>query len=150
MLSAGECGVKLWTGDPSLTRVFVPSTYVFSKALARAPPHRISPRLDVVSHQCTVGAAEVIPPLTSPCHNIHRTNVCVLLATVARTPPVCAAHVIPELFVFSCRHVPCYTGIHVCFISAPFCDSTLSHVTSSVHRIQVCVHHPRLCSSRHV
>lgn len=45
VLSTGECGVKprgFGMGFPSLASVFVPSTYVFTKALALTVPQSIS------------------------------------------------------------------------------------------------------------
>lgn len=50
----------LWTGDLSLTPVFVPSTHVFSKALALAAPHRTSPPLGLMwSHTSAARVPEL-------------------------------------------------------------------------------------------
>lgn len=115
----------LWPGDPSLTPVFVPSTYVFSKALAFTVPHRISPPCLMWSHTSALWVLEwcvwgnTTRDKTSPHHPHYKCEcvwmqpvVCLSLATVALLP---SCH---SIVVCVCM-LTCAIGIHAYMISVP-------------------------------
>lgn len=98
----------LWTGDLSLTPVFVPSTYVFSKALALAAPHRISPPRLMWCHTSALWVLEwccwgnTTRDKTSPQYPHNKCGLCVCVWMHAASSVSAAG--------YRCTHTPICRG----------------------------------------